>query len=185
MTFLILGLAVFIGVHFIPLVPAVRGALVARIGEKPYKRLFVLTSFAGLGLIIYGYGQKDIIDLWGPEPWAREVAMALMPLVIILLTMADMKTVTRQKLRHPMMIGVLAWATIHLLNNGDLASLMLFGSFAAYAVISVVSAEIRGHRRGDGRAALKYDIMAVVGGCVLYAVILYAHGFLFGMPVLR
>ena len=60
MTFLILGLAVFIGVHFIPLVPAVRGALVGRMGEKPYKRLFVLTSFAGLGLIIYGYGQKAI-----------------------------------------------------------------------------------------------------------------------------
>ena len=138
-------------------------------------------ALAGLAFIAIGYGRVEYQELWHSPAWASRLALAVMPIVFILQVAAELKGHIRKKIKHPMIIGVLLWAAVHLVNNGDRASLYLFGSFAVFSVFSILSSNRRGKPPDYATANGRHDVIAVGLGTVLSAGVLWAHPFLFGV----
>ena len=191
MSALLLGLLVFLGVHSLRIVaPAWREAQIARLGEGPWKGLYSLASAVGLGLIVWGYAQSRTapVDLWLPPLWTRHLAVLLVWPAFILLTAAYVPgTRIKAKLHHPMLLGVKLWAAAHLLANGRLADLLLFGGFLLWAVLDFRSARGRDRAAGTpyppGQGAR--DLVALVIGTLAWAVFAFwAHAWLFGVAPL-
>jgi len=144
---LVLGLALFLGMHAIR-VPGEqrRSGMIARMGKDKYRMVFTLTSIAGLVLIVYGYGQArlDPVFLWSPPVFTRHLAALLMLVSMVLLAAAFVPmNHLKAKLAHPMTLSVKVWALAHLIANGTLADLLLFGSFLVWAVMVFKSARRR------------------------------------------
>lgn len=188
MTFLILGLLLFLGVHSTSIFAAGwRQAQVARVGEPRWKAVYSLLSALGLGLIIWGYGlaRVDPVVLWLPPQWTRHLA-ALLTLPVFALVVAAYLPGShiRAALGHPMVAGVKLWALAHLLANGNLADVLLFGSFLAWAVADFISA-----RRRDRIAGRTYpvccwtrDATVVALGLLAWMLFaLYGHRWLIGV----
>ena len=183
MAVLILGLALFLGIHLVPALPALRDALYKRHGEKRYKSAFSLVSALGLVLIVAGYAHASATpQLFAPYPAAIAAAPFAMAISFVLLAAANMKTHLRHALKHPMLIGIGIWATIHLLVNGSTRATVLFGAFLAYAVIDLASAMARHAARGFKPVACQ-DLIAVVSGIVLALLVMSIHRWLFGVRV--
>lgn len=187
MTALIAGLLVFIGVHLLPTQPEWRRLLRERLGEGPYKGLFSLVAILGLGLVVWGYRRAPFIAVWEPPLWTRHLALLLMLVAIVLVVAAYVPGTIKARLRHPFLAGVKTWAVAHLFANGDLASILLFGSFLLYAIVDRLSVK---HREAVGllsvptNGALRNDILAAVVACAVYAaIVLWLHPLL-GAPVL-
>lgn len=191
MTMLIAGLILFVGIHALPMRPALRAPLRERLGELPYKAVFSLISLIGLVLIVHGYGAARAAGpalVYSPPVWLLHVTLLLMIPVFILLVAAYAPTGhIKAKLKHPMVLAVKIWAFAHLLANGDIASVVLFGGFLAWGIVDRISLK----KRGDigGAAALRIssrgDVIAVVAGLALYVVFaFYLHEWLFGVPVI-
>jgi uncharacterized membrane protein len=187
---LVVGLVLFFAIHLVPTQTELRAGLVSRFGEGAYKGIFTLVSFAGLVLIVLGYGKLQVMpgknpELWFPPLWLRHVALALMLPSMILLVAAYVPSRIRDWVRHPMLASVKLWALAHLLANGDLASVVLFGSFLAWAVFDRISVKRRaalgplGTRTGG---PIVNDILVVVVGSGLYLLLLkWAHKLLIGV----
>ena len=185
MTLLVAGLALFVVLHLIPSVPPLRAGLVGRMGAMPYRGAFSIAAFASLAMIVWGYSAGSLEPVYSPPTWGRPAAMALVPVAIVLFAAANMPTHIRAALRHPMLLGLLLWALAHLAANGDLRSVVLFGTFAGFAVVAAVSAVARGKRPDAAKAPrLAMDAAALVSGVVAAALLTYFHAALFGMPVL-
>lgn len=185
MILLVAGLALFMAVHLVPSVVPLRDALIARLGAAPYRGVFSLIALAGLVLVVLGFARASVEPVYSAPGWGRQVAMVAVPVSLVLFAAANMPTHIRAVLRHPMLLGVLLWATTHLLANGELRSVVLFGSFAGYAVLDLVSAEVRGKRPSTEKAPrLTMDAVAVVAGLVAAGLFIVFHGALFGVPVL-
>lgn len=183
MTLLIAGLAIFLGVHLLPAMPAARLALVGRWGDQRYKTIFALASAAGLALIVAGYALSgDRVPVFAPLPVARALAPWAMTLSFILLAAANMRGHLRRRLRHPMLLGVIVWSLVHLLANGDRAGTVLFGAFLAYALVDLASAINRGAVKSF-EPTIRHDAIAVVGGTVVALAVMTFHRLLFGVPV--
>jgi uncharacterized membrane protein len=183
MSLLIAGLALFLGVHFLPAIPKLRASLNERLGERRYKGLFSLAAAAGLVLIVVGFGKAPATErVFAPFPAAIGVAPYAVTLAFILFAAANMRGYIRHGLRHPMLLGLLIWASVHLLANGDLRGTLLFGAFLAYAVIDLVSANSRRAVKAFA-PAIKYDVMAIMGGLVLALGVMALHRLLFGVRV--
>ncbi len=187
MTILIIGLILFFGVHSVPIVNLPwRDRVAARIGEYPWKGLYSLVAFAGLVLIIWGYGlaRQDPLVLYVPPSWLRHVALLLMifvfPLVVAPYLPGRIKTATK----HPLLAATKLWAFAHLLVNGSAGDVVLFGSFLVWAVADRISFKRREQRPIRGAPPSKWnDAIAVVAGLVIYAAfVLGAHRWLFGVP---
>jgi uncharacterized membrane protein len=170
---LVLGLVVFIGAHVFTTRRARRAALVATLGEWPYKGLFSLVALAGLLLIGWGFGlyrATGWIDVWQPPNWARHLTVLLMWPAVILVTAAYVPGDIKRTLKHPMLAGVKLWAVAHLVSNGDLGSIVLFGSILAWAVYDRITLK---HRSDPGAPPIplggrRNDIVAIVVGTILY-----------------
>jgi len=122
MRLLIAGLALFLGIHVLPMFPSLRAALLARWGEPRYKGVFSVVSAVGLVLIVAGYAvADDRTRLFAPFPAARALAPFAMVASFILFAAANMRGHLRRIVRHPMLLGLLLWASVHLLANGDRA----------------------------------------------------------------
>jgi len=183
MTSLVLGLFLFLGIHLVPATPALRGGVVARLGENRYKAIFSLISFVGLALIIVGYVTSDRgPQLFTPMPWARALAPYAVTVSFILLAAANMRGYIRKGLQHPMLLGVLLWAGTHFLANGSLRASVFFGAFFAYAVVDLISA-IGRHAVKSFVASAKFDVIAVVAGIALALAVMVLHRVLFGVRV--
>jgi uncharacterized membrane protein len=180
---LIAGLALFLGVHVFSSLRSARGRLVAKLGEGPYKGVYALLSLAGFGLIVAGMGQAPSIDLWDPPAWGRYAAIWFMPFALILLAAAFIPGNLKRSTAHPMLWAVTLWALVHLLANGDLAGLLLFGGFGLYGLYAMWSQNRRGVRPGQTRRAIAGDIGAIVAGLIGYALLLKFHESLFGVAV--
>jgi uncharacterized membrane protein len=186
---LILGLVVFLGAHVFVTRREARAALVGRVGEWPYKGLFSLVSLAGLVLIVWGYAQyraTGYVQVWTPPTWMRHVTVALVWPAIILVTAAYIPGNIKRTLKHPMLAGVKLWAFAHLLSNGDLGSIILFGAILAWAVYDRISLK----RRTDAGAppipvgGWRNDALAVVVGTILYLALGFVfHPLVIGVPV--
>ena len=192
MTMLIGGLALFFIVHLVPMLPSLRAGLVERLGAGPYRGLFSLASIAGLVLIVLGYGQMQGLgrgnpELWIPPVWIKHVVLLLMIPAMILLVAAYVPSRIRSAVRHPMLAALTIWAFAHLLANGDLASLLLFGSFLAFAVIDRISVTTRGSPGplGSAKGGALHDMAVIALGLALYLLILFwGHARLTGVPLL-
>jgi uncharacterized membrane protein len=182
MSLLIAGLVVFLGVHLLPTVPHGRRALVARWGEPRYRIAFSLVSAVGLALIVIGYANSGARERWF-EPWpaARAIAPYAMTVSFVLLAAANMRGYLRRALRHPMLLGVLIWAVVHLLANGDRAGTVLFGAFIAYALVDLASA-VQRQAVKTFVPALKHDLIAVAAGVIAALAVMTLHRLLFGVP---
>ncbi len=188
MTFLVLGLLLFLGSHSLRmLAPDWRGAQVARLGENGWKGALSLAAAIGLGLTIWGFGiaRAEPVFLWQPPLWTRHAA-ALLTLPAFVLIVAAYLPGSRLKavLGHPMLAGTVLWAGAHLLANGRLHDLILFGAFLAWAAVDFGSA-----RRRDRDAGVVYppgslgrDGLAALVGVVAWAAFAgVLHGWLIGV----
>ena len=183
MTIMIAGLVLFLGIHLVPAVPPARAVLTARWKEKRYKAVFSLVSAVGLVLIIAGYALSgDRTRLFSPLPTARTLAPYAMVVSFILFAAANMRGHLRASLRHPMLLGLLIWSVVHLFANGDRRGTVLFGAFALYAIVDLGSAIARNAVK-TFEPAVKYDVMAIVGGTVVALVVMTFHRLLFGVQV--
>jgi len=182
MTGLVLGLIVFLGIHSLPMAPAWRDRVRGRLGPRAYRGLYTLIALAGLALVVWGKSRAGFVPLWDPPPWGRSVAHVLMPLALVLVVASNLRGRLRRRLRHPLLLGTGLWAVAHLLANGDLASLLLFGGFGLWALADGISAQRRQVAvppAGPGW----HDPAAVVLGLLGYALIGHFHAALFGPPV--
>jgi uncharacterized membrane protein len=170
---MIVGLAAFIGGHAFVTFRAQRADVIKRIGEMPYKGAFTLVALAGIALISIGFAQYRAagpIALWHPSAWTRHLTVALMWPAVICVVAAYVRGDIQRLLKHPMLVGVKLWAFAHLLSNGDLGGIILFGSILAWAVFDRITLK----RRSDpGAPAIpgggrRNDLIAVVVGTLAY-----------------
>lgn len=186
---LVVGLLLFLGGHSVMIVaPDLRARAVARIGMPAWRGIYSVVSLAGLVLLVWGYGlaRQDPVPLWDPPTWTRHLAATLMIFVFPLLLAAYLPGRIKAAAKHPMLAAVKVWALAHLLANGTLADLLLFGGFLAWAVAARISA--KRHPRTDlpsAPARPLNDLIAVAGGLLLYGVfVLMAHEWLIGVAPL-
>ncbi|MCP8687255.1 NnrU family protein [Marinobacterium sedimentorum] len=181
---MVLGLTLFFGVHALPLLAGVRQQLIGVFGRWFYLGLFSLGSLTGLSLMLQGYQQIEGKILWPAVGFGHPLAVALMPLALILIIAAYLPTFIKRKVRHPMLIGVALWAAVHLLANGDLASTLLFAPFLAYSLVDMLLTKARKTLIPVRKPQLYYDILAVIFGLMAYGALLLSHGHLFGAALL-
>jgi len=187
---LILGLIVFIVPHVFVTRREARADLIARLGEGPYKIGFSILSAIGIVLIAYGFGwyrSSEWINVWYPPVWTRHLALLLVWPAIIMIVAAYIPGNIKRELKHPMLTGVKLWALAHLLANGDLGGIILFGSILAWAVYDRISLK----RRTDAGAppipvgGWPRDVAAVIVGTLVYlGLAFWFHPAVIGVPVL-
>jgi uncharacterized membrane protein len=189
MGLLILGLALFLGVHSVAAVsPGLRERARSRLGDGVWKGAYSIVALAGLVLIVYGFGlaRQSPVVLYSPPAWLRYAALLLMlpvfPLVLAAYLPGRIKTATK----HPMLAAVKIWAFAHLLANGLLADVLLFGGFLVWAVVDRISLKRRPPQALRTAAPGRWnDAIAVVIGLALYVLLVgWAHLALFGVSPL-
>ena len=176
MIVLVLGLMLFLGTHSVRVMAGGwRDAQLARMGEKRWKGAYSLVAIAGFVLIVWGYGmaRQEPTLLWQPPAWAPHAAGLLTAIAFVLVTAAYVpRNRIKARLGHPMLAGTKVWAFAHLLANGTLADLLLFGAFLAWAVVAYASARKRDRAAGvtDPPGRAQGDVMAVAIGLAAWAV---------------
>jgi uncharacterized membrane protein len=188
MTLLLLGLVLFLGVHSIRIVADDwRTQQIAARGEGAWKGIYALVAVAGLVLMIYGYGMArlDPLVLWNPPVWTRHLAALLtLPAFILIFAAYVPGTHIKAKVGHPMVLGTKLWAFAHLIANGNLADVLLFGGFLVWAIVLFAKSRRRDRAAGTTYAAAgaARDVMAVVGGTGFWAVFaMLLHTLLIGV----
>ena len=175
-----------------PMLQATRDGLVTKLGENGYKVVFSLVSLVGFVLIVYGYGVARFEGspvIYDPPLWLRHVTMLLMVPVFIFLVAAYVPCKINRALKHPMLVAIKLWAFSHLLVNGDLASVLLFGAFFLWAVADRISVKRRGPGASKvpsaaGEPGSYSDVGVILAGLVIYGLFVWKlHVWLFGVPV--
>jgi uncharacterized membrane protein len=190
MPLLIAGLLIFFGAHLVRVIaPDIRAAMIARLGPLGWRGVYSLVSLAGFVMLVVGYSAVRWVSpmLWGPPaPGLRMVvALAMIPALILFLS-AYVPGRIRATVRHPMMIGTLVWAAAHLLVNGRVADLLLFGGFLAWALVVAVASFRRPWTPPARRPSLLWDAVAVLAGLGAWWWLAFGSGhvLLFRMPVM-
>ncbi|WP_069706806.1 NnrU family protein [Burkholderia seminalis] len=188
MLVLILGLAIFLGVHSIRIVAGGwRSTTIERIGEKGWKGGYSIASVVGFVLIVWGYGiaRSGATLLWVSPVGVRHLTGMLTAVAFVLIAASY---VPRNRIKtlvgHPMLAGVMVWAVAHLLVNGTVHAVVLFGAFFVWSIVDFVVSRARDRRDGVRypTGALSGDIVAVLGGIVVWAVFArFLHGPLIGV----
>src|ERR1700732_3538058 len=186
---MILGLALFLGGHTLTTPRELRARVVSSLGEGSYKIGYALVSLLGLVLIVWGFAHYRAAGMW--EGWTpatafKHITVALMLPAVILVVASYIRGRIYTTLKHPMLAGVKLWAAAHLLANGDIGSIILFGSFLAWAVFDRISLK---HRADAGAPPIPVggvgnDLIAVAVGLVAYLALGFAfHPVVIGVPV--
>jgi uncharacterized membrane protein len=188
---LILGLILFLGIHSVRIfADGWRTQRIAAMGEGKWKGLYSVVSLIGFALIVWGYGlaRQQPVVLWSPPRGMNHLAALLVLIAFVLLPAAYVpRNHLKAKLHHPMVLSVKVWALAHLLANGNLADVVLFGAFLAWAVL-----DFRAARRRDRAGNVQYapgtakgTAITVVIGLVAYLVfVFWAHAALIGVSPL-
>ncbi len=184
---LVLGLIVFIGAHSFVGFRDARARAIAKLGHG-YRALFGLVSLAGLALIVWGYAEYRAhgwIQLWSPPAFMRHITIGLMLFAAIFFVAAFIPSHIKARLKHPMLAGIKTWAFAHLLSNGDLGSILLFGAFLGWGVYARISAKRRTEvalpTAPDGWLN---DVLVIVVGILVYLALGYVfHPAVIGVPV--
>jgi uncharacterized membrane protein len=191
MTALILGLIIFIGMHSVRIVADdFRTRQIAKVGARTWKAMHAAVSIVGFLLLVIGYGiaRGESVLVWNPPLWTHYVAILLtIPAFILFAASSIPGTRIRAKAGHPLLAGVKTWSFAHLIANGTLADILLFGAFLLWSIAAYASA-----RRRDRKAGTLYpvgpvtrDVMAIIAGSVAWAVFAFwLHGLLIGVSPL-
>jgi uncharacterized membrane protein len=189
MTLLLLGIVIFLGMHLVRVVaPGLRASVIERQGKSAWMGAYAAISLIGLGLIIYGFGEARAVTgmLYDPPVLLKHIALLLMLLAFICLAAGFLPAGRiAVALKHPQILSIKIWALAHLLANGETRSVLLFGSFLAWAVILRISLKRR-QRAGEKvlpvfRSASN-DLLAVVIGVVVYGLFVWKlHEWLIGV----
>ena len=187
MSLLILGLVLFLGIHTLTTMRETRAAVIGRLGEGGYKGLYSLVSAVGLVLIVWGFGRYrsgGYIQVWNPpQAIFHPIALVLLwfAFVALVATYAPAGKI-KAVLRHPMLVAVKAWALSHLLVNGDLGSMLLFGGLLAWAVYDRIALKRRGDMGAPPVDGFKLnDAIVVAIGTVAYLAMMWLHESLIGV----
>lgn len=188
MIWFILGLVLFLGVHSTRVfAEGWRAATIARIGEGPWKGIYTVLSIAGFVLLVWGYGQaRQQVPLWDPPAFMRHVtALLMLPVFVLFVAAYVPRNGIKARLHHPQVLSVKLWALAHLLSNGNLADVLLFGGFLAWAILSFTAARKRDRAAGKVYPAgtMQGTIVCVVVGLAIYAAFVFGlHTWLIGVP---
>jgi hypothetical protein len=185
---LVLGLVIFTANHLFVTLRGARAAAIARLGKGGYRVVFSLVSTVGLALIVWGYADYRAhgwIDVWSPPDFMRHITVLLVLISTILLVAVFVPSHIKAWAKHPMLASVKLWAFGHLLSNGDLGSILLFGTFLGWAVYARIAAK---WRTDDvlpvAPAGWLNDVIVVALGLVVYLALGYAfHPMVIGVPV--
>jgi uncharacterized membrane protein len=187
---LVIGIVLFFGMHSVSIVaPGLRNAWAASLGANAWRGIYSLVSLAGFVLLVIGYSQarKAPVVLYLPPVGMRHVAFLLMLPVFPLILAAYLPGRIKAALKHPMLVAVKTWALAHLLANGMLADVLLFGGFLVWAVAARISLGRRPPRpmmMPLPAPSLRNDVIAVVAGLAIYvATLLWLHRALIGVPL--
>jgi len=188
MTYLILGLFIFLGVHSIRIVADDwRTRTRARIGALPWKGLYSVASLLGFALIVWGFGlaRQQPVQLWSPPVAMRHLASLLTLISFVLLAAAYVPgNIIKERIHHPMVLGVKLWALAHLLANGNRGHVVLFGSFLVWSIVDFIAARQRDRTLGTrypGGTAGATGITVALGVGAWIAFALWLHGLLIGV----
>jgi uncharacterized membrane protein len=182
MMLLIAGLVLFLGAHSVRIfADAWRARVYARVGEGAWKGIYSVISLVGLVLIVYGYADARLTSatLWNPPVWTRHAAALLTLVAFVMLTAAYVPgTHIKAKLKHPMVLGVKVWAFAHLLSNGRVAELVLFGAFLVWAILNFRAARKRDRAAGTtyvAKSAVRDAIAVAIGVAAWVAFAAFLH----------
>jgi uncharacterized membrane protein len=185
---LIVGIVVFLGAHTFTTLRDSRADLIGRWGAGPYRGLHSIVSILGFVLIVWGFSRyraDGLIPVWSPPVWTKHLTMSLMWFAFVSLAcMNPAPSRIRGWLRHPMLVAIKIWALAHLLANGDLGGMILFGAFLAWAVYDRIAVK----RRGDLGAArvtsfTRADALNLVFGTIAYVAMIFLHPLLIGVSI--
>jgi uncharacterized membrane protein len=186
---MILGLAVFVAPHVFVTRRDARASAIAAVGEGPYKGLFSLVSIIGVVLIGWGFARYRAtgwIEVWSPPSWTRHITVALVWPAIVMIVAAYIPGNIKRILKHPMLTGVKLWAAAHLISNGDLGSILLFGAILAWAVFDRISLKSRTDPGAPPvpTGGARQDVIAVIVGTLVYLALgFWFHPWVIGVPV--
>lgn len=190
MIWLVAGLVLFLGIHSVRMIaPQFRDNVIATRGEGAWKGLYSIVSIAGFVVLVWGYGQArvspDNAFFYSSPTWMLHLQLLLMLPAMILLFASQFPTGRIKKtVKNPMLIGVKIWAIGHLLVNGDLASLLLFGVFLIWAVLLVINTNRRGEAMPESVSTLGDVLSVVVGVAAWAAFTFWLHEWLIGVPAI-
>ena len=186
MGILVAGLLLWTVVHMLPSVGRpIRTRIVAALGENPYKGIFSLLIVTAVVLMAVGWRGAVPTHVYMPPTWGRLAAFALMPIALMLFFAAHTPTNIKRVVRHPQLTGVVLWSIAHLLANGDSRSLVFFTGLASWAIVEM---QLINHRDGawvklDG-LTVKGDVLTVVIGAVVFAILIVAHPYVAGIRLI-
>jgi uncharacterized membrane protein len=186
MSLLLLGLLIFLGVHSIAMLPELQGGIVTGLGPNLYKGVYSVVSLLGLILLVEGFGAyraEGMIEIWSPPAALRHLNSLFMLVSFIALAAAYAPFgFIKLRLKHPMLVGVKAWAFGHFLANGDLGGMILFGAMLAWAVVDRISFKWRPVKVVElPTPRVLGDMMAVVIGIIAFIAMVLAHPILIGV----
>jgi uncharacterized membrane protein len=192
MTVLILGLVVFLGSHSIRIfADDWRARQIAHLGLRRFKNIYSVVALAGFVLIVWGYGlaRTDPVVLWAPPAWTQHVAALLnLPAFILLAAANPRGNFIKAAVGHPMVLGVKVWAFAHLIANGSLADVVLFGAFLAWSIADFAAARRRDRREGTvhpGGTPMRNAVTVIAGVVVWAAFAFWLHAWLIGVAPFR
>jgi uncharacterized membrane protein len=169
---LILGIALFAGAHlFKRVAPDAR----ARLGENAGKGLVAVLLVVSVVLMAQGYGRAEYVPLWQLPFWVEHIVALLMLLAAYLFFVTYTKGTITARMRHPQLTAVKLWATLHLLVNGSLAGVILFGGLLAWAVVEVIAINRSQPWDRPTDVSVRGDLIAAAVGLVGYGIATWLH----------
>jgi uncharacterized membrane protein len=178
------GLVLFLIVHLIPQQQMLRRDLMKRYGAGSYRGVISALSLLALTLVVWGKADAAFTPVWYPPPVFRHITFAAMPVALALLCASFIHCNIRRFVLHPMLSAVSLWALAHLLSNGDLASIILFGFFLLFSVYKQWLLRRRWPDLYYPPAHWSKDLLVGAIGIGLTALLVYGHGKLFGVPLM-
>jgi len=184
MLLLILGMAIFMAVHLIPSFVNLRRKLIGWRGQTYYTIGYSSAAMIGLVLIIIGKSRAVEVNVWDAPDWVYHLTPVFMLIALTLLPAAYMPTNLKRFMRHPFLTGIALWAFSHLLVNGDVAAIILFGGFGSFALFDMWSSSRRGADKSTVKLPFYRDILLLVVGVVAFGIVLHLHPYLFGVAAI-
>jgi uncharacterized membrane protein len=183
MELLIAGLLIFFAVHLVPNIGETRARLLERFGEKGYMPVYAVLSLVGIVLIVMGKSRAEFVGLWIPPAWGKSVALVFMALSVFFFVSIFISNNLTRKVHHPMLAFVAVWGVAHLLSNGDLSALLLFGGLTVFSVFKMVSLTRRKPPELKRPVSMVRDVIAVALAAVVYGGVIYFHDAIAGVSL--
>ena len=182
---LILGIVLWIVAHLFPALGSYnRKKLILKLGLIPYKIGFAAIIISSITLMVFGWQSIVPVQLYSLPYWTKYLTFLLLLLSLILFVAAQTKTNIKRVLRHPQLSGLILWCLGHLLVNGDSRSLVLFGGLMIWAKLQVLATNKRdGKREVPDKIALKNDVITVLGGVLVFTILIFVHPYLTGISI--